>query len=87
MRLCQGVEATIGSGASLNSARAEIAGSMDASAVLQTRTDRSRKDKGNDTAVQERCGSSGTSLSLSAIRSSSGGERALIFCIALLRWT
>jgi hypothetical protein len=38
-------------------------------------------------AVQECCGFSGTSLSLSAIRPSSGSERALIFRIALLRWT
>ena len=38
-------------------------------------------------AAQERCGVSGTSLSLSAIRPSSGSEPAFIFCIALLRCT
>jgi len=37
--------------------------------------------------AQERCGVSGTSLSLSAIRPSSGSEPACIFCIALLRCT
>ena len=39
------------------------------------------------TPVQECCGFSDTSLSLSAIRPSSGSERAFIFRIALLRWT
>jgi hypothetical protein len=38
-------------------------------------------------AAQERSGSSDTSLSLSAIRPSSGREPAFIFCIALLRCT
>jgi hypothetical protein len=37
--------------------------------------------------AQECCGVSGTSLSLSAMRPSSGSERACIFCIALLRCT
>jgi hypothetical protein len=37
--------------------------------------------------LQERCGFSVTSLSWSAIRPSSGSERAFILCIALLRWT
>jgi hypothetical protein len=37
--------------------------------------------------VQECCGSSGTSLSLSAIRLSSGSERAFILCIRRLRCT
>ena len=37
--------------------------------------------------AQERCGSSDTSWSLSAIRPSSGSELAFIFCIALLRCT
>jgi hypothetical protein len=40
-----------------------------------------------DTSVQECCGSSGTSLSLSAIRLSSGSERAFILCIRRLRCT
>jgi hypothetical protein len=40
-----------------------------------------------DTPVQERCGLSGTSLTLSAIRPSSGSEPAFIFCIARLRCT
>jgi hypothetical protein len=40
-----------------------------------------------DLPVQELCGFSVTSLSLSAIRPSSGSERAFIFRIALLRWT
>jgi len=38
-------------------------------------------------ARQELCGSSGTSLSLSAMRPSSGSDPAFIFCIALLRCT
>ena len=37
--------------------------------------------------VQERCGSSGVSLSMSAIRLSSGNERAFIFRIKLVRCT
>jgi hypothetical protein len=37
--------------------------------------------------VQECCGFSGTSSSLSTIRPSSGSERAFIFRIARLRWT
>jgi hypothetical protein len=36
---------------------------------------------------QERCRVSGTSLSLSAMRPSSGSDPACIFCIARLRWT
>ena len=40
-----------------------------------------------DLRGQEGCGFSGTSLSLSAIRPSSGSEWAFIFRIALLRWT
>ncbi len=40
-----------------------------------------------DTSVQECCGSTGTSLSLSAIRLSSGSERAFILCIRRLRCT
>jgi hypothetical protein len=40
-----------------------------------------------DLPVQELYDFSGTSLSLSAIRPSSGSERAFIFRIALLRWT
>src|SRR4051812_28355789 len=35
-----------------------------------------------DTSFQECCGSTGTSLSLSAIRLSSGSERAFILCIS-----
>ena len=38
-------------------------------------------------AAQERSGSSDTSLSLSAMRPSSGSEPAFIFCIALPRCT
>jgi hypothetical protein len=40
-----------------------------------------------DVPVQERCVFSVISLSLSAIRPSSGRERVFILCIALLRWT
>jgi hypothetical protein len=40
-----------------------------------------------DAPVQEFCGFSDSSLSLSAIRLSSGSERAFIFRVALLRWT
>jgi hypothetical protein len=40
-----------------------------------------------DTSVQECCGSSGSSVSLSAIRLSSGSERAFILCIRRLRCT
>jgi hypothetical protein len=40
-----------------------------------------------DTSLQKCCGSSGTSLSLSAIRLSAGSERAFIFRIRRLRCT
>jgi hypothetical protein len=46
-----------------------------------------RDENRTDSPVQECCGFSGTSLSLSAIRPSSGSERAFIFRIARLRWT
>jgi hypothetical protein len=55
--------------------------------VLRTRAQADRAGTGTHAPVQERCGSSVTSLSLSTIRPSSGSERAFILCIALLRWT
>jgi hypothetical protein len=43
--------------------------------------------RGTNPPVQECCGFSGTSLSFSANRPSSGSVRTRIFRIALLRWT
>jgi hypothetical protein len=53
-----------------------------------TRPRETQRRRWNDKPVQECCsGFSDTSLSLSAIRPSSGSERVFIFRIALLLWT